>query len=88
MPPKSSYGPKKPVATANVANSHQKLFQPYMFTGKVSLPGSNEISYPITILRDTGAAPTIMRKEVIHNINDSYTGDKVILSDLSSHPSD
>ena len=87
MPPKSKFGPKNPVATANVHDSPQKLFQPYIFSGKVSLTGSEGRAYPIQILRDTGAAQTILTKNVIPNITSAYTDEKVILSDFSSHPS-
>ena len=37
LPPKSNFGPRKPVATANVHDSPQKLFQRYIFSRKVSL---------------------------------------------------
>ena len=87
IPPKQSLRHKKPVATANVVNTPQQLFQPYMFECKVSLLGSENKVVPINILRDTGAAQTIMSKDVISNITTAYTGEKVILSDLSSHPS-
>ncbi|ORD93238.1 hypothetical protein ECANGB1_553 [Enterospora canceri] len=49
VPFKSNYGPKKPVATANIANSPHQLFQPYIFTGKVSLTDSENKVFPIQI---------------------------------------
>ena len=58
-----------------------------MFTDKVSLPDSENKVFPIQILRDTGAAQTIMCEYVIPNIMAAHSGDKVILSDFSCYPS-
>ncbi|XP_076056339.1 uncharacterized protein LOC143034289 [Oratosquilla oratoria] len=75
----------KPIAASNVHNPHTS-FDPYIFQGKVSLHKGGP-NYPVTILRDTGAAQSILLSDVIPNISNAFTGEKVLLSDLTSQTS-
>ncbi|XP_076044797.1 uncharacterized protein LOC143027398 [Oratosquilla oratoria] len=61
----------KPIAASNVHNPHTS-FDPYIFQGKVSLHKGGP-NYPVTILRDTGAAQSILLSDVIPNISNAFT---------------
>ena len=79
---------RKPVALVHSNNAPPEIYESYLYKGKVSLPGSkNGETTTIRVLRDTGAVQSIIKEGVIPNIEQAYTGERVILEDLTSHPS-
>ncbi|KAK3890606.1 hypothetical protein Pcinc_005454 [Petrolisthes cinctipes] len=66
-------------------NSHD-VFKDFKSSGEVGL-SENGPFYPVTILRDTGAAQSILTKVALPGVEENITGEKVILSDLSSEQS-
>ena len=81
----NNFVPKpKPVASSNVNKPHQDSFAPFISLGSIYL-AEDDRSYPITILRDTGAAQSIMHANFLPNVSTAFTGNKVVLNDLSSH---
>ncbi|KAK3886275.1 hypothetical protein Pcinc_009579 [Petrolisthes cinctipes] len=67
-------------------NSHEDVFKDFKSSGEVGL-SENGPFYPVTILRDTGAAQSILTKVALPGVEENITGEKVILSDLSSEQS-
>ncbi|KAK4316239.1 hypothetical protein Pmani_012591 [Petrolisthes manimaculis] len=65
------------------------MFRAFTFTGRVALSQQDQ-TFPITILRDTGAAQSILVHDAVLNLSRKLTGEHVLLSDLStsqvSHP--
>ncbi|KAK4328684.1 hypothetical protein Pmani_000881 [Petrolisthes manimaculis] len=65
------------------------MFRAFTFTGRVALSQPDQ-TFPITILRDTGAAQSILVHDAVLNLSRKLTGEHVLLSDLStsqvSHP--
>ncbi|KAK4328633.1 hypothetical protein Pmani_000942 [Petrolisthes manimaculis] len=65
------------------------MFKAFTFTGRVALSQQDQ-TFPITILRDTGAAQSILVHDAVPNLSQKLTGEQVLLSDLStsqvSHP--
>ena len=72
----------KPVGELNapLVNNCPKedSFVPFMFDGSVSKEESSD-QYPVKILRDTGASHSIMLKSSLPIVEDSYTGEHVLL---------
>ncbi|KAK3895517.1 hypothetical protein Pcinc_000756 [Petrolisthes cinctipes] len=66
-------------------NSHD-VFKDFKSSGEVGLSEKGPF-YPVTILRDTGAAQSILTKVALPGVEENITGEKVILSDLSSEQS-
>ena len=77
-----TYHSKKPVSTCNSPSSSQ-ILQSFIQTGHVSL-GKANTSSPIIILRDTAAAQSVLFKDALPNVDSSLTGEKVLLTDLST----
>lgn len=84
LKPRFQSSKPKPVASSNVNKPHQDSFAPFKSLGCISL-AEDDHSYPITILRDTGAAQSILHADVLPNVSTAFTGNKVVLNDLSSH---
>ena len=61
-------------------------FKGFKFSGKVSLTDDDNAAN-ITILRDTGAAQSILVCSSLPNIEKAYTGQRFLLKDLSGYPS-
>ena len=61
-------------------------FKGFKTSGKVSLADDDHFAN-ITILRDTGAAQSILVHSSLPNIEKAYTGQSVLLRDLSGYPS-
>lgn len=78
----------KPVAS-NASSLQTSMFKAFTFTGRVALSQRDQ-TFPITILRDTGAAQSILVHDAVPNLSQKLTGEQVLLSDLStshiSHP--
>ncbi|XP_047479369.1 uncharacterized protein LOC125032316 [Penaeus chinensis] len=72
----------KPVASVTNVNSPDP-FSDFKYRGTVSLDSMSK-SYPILILRDTGAAQSILLKSALPGIETKYTGEKVLVKDLTS----
>lgn len=75
----------KPVASNN-SSPQTNMFKAFTFPGRVALSQKDQ-TFPITILRDTGAAQSILVQDVIPNLSHKFTGEKVLLSDLTSQMS-
>ena len=71
---------------SNVKSSSASIFDDFIFQGQVSLT-KNDQFYHINILRDTGAAQSILLSDALPNINQAFTGEKVLISDLTSNAS-
>ena len=61
-------------------------FKGFKFAGRVSLIDSDHFA-DITILRDTGAAQSILISSCLPEVERAYTGERVLLKDLSGYPS-
>ena len=74
----------KPIHNANVCASDSKdYFEGFKFKGVVSVDNPSKY-HKVIILRDTGAAQSIICKSCLPGIENHYTGEKVVLNDLTS----
>lgn len=62
------------------------MFEAFQFPGFVSL-SENEKKVEVLILRDTGAAQSVIVKRALPGIKNNFTGEQVILQDLTGNPS-
>ena len=76
----------KSVSNVSVTNCQKDPFKDFKSVGKISL-NKNGKSFPIAILRDTGAAQSILYAPSLPEVENNYTGEKVLVQDLSSQPS-
>ena len=60
-------------------------FKGFKFSGRASLNDDNNFAN-IAILRDTGSAQSILVCSSLLNIEKAYTGQRVLLKDLSGYP--
>ncbi|KAK3892838.1 hypothetical protein Pcinc_003309 [Petrolisthes cinctipes] len=60
-------------------------FSAFKVTGTVSLPGNTQ-TYPVTILRDTGSAQSLLCKKALPSVENHYTGEIIILKSLNCTP--
>ncbi|KAK3889964.1 hypothetical protein Pcinc_006116 [Petrolisthes cinctipes] len=72
--------------TVESLNSHEDIFKDFKSSGEVGLSENGPFD-PVTILRDTGAAQSILTKAALPGVEENITREKVILSDLSSEHS-
>ncbi|KAK3895645.1 hypothetical protein Pcinc_000568 [Petrolisthes cinctipes] len=72
--------------TVESLNSHEDIFKDFKSSGEVGLSENGPFD-PVTILRDTGAAQSILTKVALPGVEENITKEKVILSDLSSEQS-
>lgn len=72
----------KPVTSVNNVNSPDP-FTDFKSRGTVSLHSTSK-SYPVLLLRDMGAAQSIIHKSALPGIETKYTGEKVLVKDLTS----
>ncbi|XP_063585832.1 uncharacterized protein LOC134763205 [Penaeus indicus] len=72
----------KPVSSVTNVNSPDP-FSDFKYRGTVSLDSMSK-SHPILILRDTGAAQSIILRSALPGIETKYTGEKVLVKDLTS----
>lgn len=62
------------------------MFEAFQFTGFVSL-SKDEKKGELLILRDTGAPQSAIVKRALPGIENNFTGEQVILQDLTGNPS-
>lgn len=72
----------KPVLSVSTPTSPDR-FSKYKREGTVSL-SKHDIQCPVTILRDTGAAVSLIQKHSVPGIEKAYTGEKVVVAALGS----
>lgn len=65
-----------------IKESHSDSFEPFIPEGLVSFTENSHVSYSVRILRDTGASHSVIVKESIPFIEDSYTGQNVLLQGM------
>ena len=70
----------KPIS--NVSTEVYNVFKDFIFDGFVSL-GENKPKTKVKVLRDTGAALSLVYDVTIPNIQENLTGEKVIVRDLT-----
>ncbi|KAF7221269.1 putative LOC107384440-like protein, partial [Nothobranchius furzeri] len=61
-----------------------KTFEPFVFSGSVSLGDNETCSVPVKILRDTGASQTLILNSVLPFDDTSFTNVSVLLKGLTS----
>ena len=77
--------PPKPVACVNTESSND-LFSAFKTPGTVSI-SKNSPKYPITILRDTASAQSVLCRNALPSVANTYTGEVVELDYLDDHSS-
>lgn len=78
-------GPKPVNHVATSVNSPEDSFTPFKSKGTVSLQEHGDV-HPIIVLRDTGASQSIIYLPNLPEIKENYTGERVLLRDLSAQP--
>ena len=83
-PPQNIQGKEKPSLSVDIESVPRvgDLFDEFTFSGRIST-GPNEDFSDVLILRDTGSAQSILVRSALPNIEKAYTGEKVIVKDLS-----
>ena len=83
-PPQNIQGKEKPSLSVDIESVPRvgDLFDEFTFSGRIST-GPNEDFSNVSILRDTGSAQSILVRSALPNIEKAYTGEKVIVKDLS-----
>lgn len=72
----------KPVLSVSTSTTPDR-FSKYKRGGTVSLP-KHDIKCPVTILRDTGAAVSLIQKHSVPGLEKAYTGEKMVVAALGS----
>lgn len=76
---------EKPVTNIYTHSSTSDPFSAFKVPGTVSI-SDNTKTYPITILRDTGSAQSLLCKKALPSVEHNYTGEKVALKSLNCSP--
>ena len=78
---------KKPIShVVKRSESHEDIFRDFKYSGELALTQKGPF-YPITILRDTGAAQSLLFKKALPGIVENVTGNSVTIGDFSTSQS-
>ena len=77
----------KPMLLVNSVNSTLDSFEPYIYQGKIFLNDGKDKAINVRVLRDTGSNQSLLLEGVVPNIEQAFTGEKVLCSGLESFPS-